>query len=93
MTSMDNHMHFRMSSDDKHLIEEAARLKGLKPNTYARQCLLAAAERDLAESGKQKLVLNEQDWTLFMSILSAPIKPNKNLKKAVDSYKRYFEES
>ncbi|MCE5316036.1 MAG: DUF1778 domain-containing protein [Parachlamydia sp.] len=79
-------MHFLISSHDKHLIEKAARLKGLKSTTYARQCLLAAAERDLPEFGKQKLVLNEQDWTLFMSILSAPIKPNKNLKKAFDSY-------
>jgi uncharacterized protein (DUF1778 family) len=89
--SMDNHMHFRMSSNDKQLIEEAAKLKGIKPNAYARQCLIAAAERDLAELSQQnRIVLNEEDWDVFMHMLQAPVAENKNLKRAMSSYKKYF---
>lgn len=40
---MNSHMNFRMSSNDKKIIETAARLKGFKPNTYARMKLLEIA--------------------------------------------------
>lgn len=45
--SMDSHMNLRMSSEDKLIIETAARLKGFKPNTYARIKLLEIAEKDI----------------------------------------------
>ena len=76
--SMDNHLNFRMSSHDKKMIETAAKLKGLKPNTYARQKLLAAAEKDIVEMSQlNTLILNPTDWEYFLTIMEAPSKSIK----------------
>lgn len=81
---MDSHMNFRMSSKDKSIIETAAKLKGLKPNTYARQKLLEIAEKDIAEMNQlNTLVLNESEWQQFMTIMEAPVQINENLKQAI----------
>lgn len=85
---MDSHMNFRMSSRDKKTVETAARLKGLKPNTYARQKLLENAERDISEAYQfNTLVLSDSDWERFLAVMEAPIQENENLKRAVNSYK------
>jgi len=87
--SMDSHMNFRMSLHDKRLIETAAKFKGLKPNTYARQRLLAIAENDIAEMNQSnRLILSEQDWEQFMTIMEAPIEQNTNLKKAIKNFNK-----
>ena len=88
--SMDSYMNFRMSSSDKMTIEKAALLKGLKPNTYARQKLLEIAEHDINElSQLNRLILNDKQWDQFMAVMEAPPqKINKNLKKAIQSYKK-----
>ncbi len=89
--SMDNHLNFRMSSHDKRIIETAARLKGLKPHTYARQKLLEAAEKDVAEMSQlNTLILNQVDWEFFLSIMEAPVQINQNLKKAVKNFHKAF---
>lgn len=91
---MDNHINFRMSSQDKRTIEMAAKLKGLKSNTYARQKLLEAAEKDIAETNQLNvLVLNQADWEIFLEIMNAPVRINKNLKKAVKNFQKAFEQS
>lgn len=90
--AMDSNMNFRMSSQDKSFLISVARLKGLKPNTYMRQVLLGAAERDLAELHlSNKMILEEKEWDHFMKILKAPSKENKNIKRAISSYKKMFE--
>jgi len=88
--SMDSNMNFRMSSLDKETVEKAALLKGLKPNTYARLKLVEMAERDIAELGQvNRLTLNDSQWDQFMTIMEAPLtKPNKNLKKAIQDFKK-----
>jgi uncharacterized protein (DUF1778 family) len=84
---MDSHMNFRMSSKDKEIIETAARLKGFKPNTYARMKLLEIAEKDIAEMGQlNTLILNERDWEQFVSIMEAPVQTNENLKRAIREF-------
>lgn len=89
--SMDSHLNFRMSSSDKRIIETAAKLKGLKPNTYARQKLLEAAEKDILEMSQlNSLILNSKDWETFLEIMEAPIQINPNLKKGVKSFKKMF---
>jgi uncharacterized protein (DUF1778 family) len=89
--SMDSHLNFRMSSHDKKMIETAAKLKGLKPNTYARQKLLEAAEKDIVEmSHLNTLVLNETDWEHFLAMMEAPIKMNPHLRKAVKNFQNKF---
>ncbi len=86
---MDSHLNFRMSSHDKKIVEAAAKLKGLKPNTYARQKLLEAAEKDITElSQLNTLVLSENDWKYFLEIMEAPIEINLNLKKAVKDFRK-----
>lgn len=90
--SMDSHMNFRMSSEDKRIIAAAAKLKGLKPNTYARQKLLEVAEKDIAEMHpKNNLVLDEKSWTQFIAVMEAPVKINKKLKKAIQDFEQMNE--
>lgn len=91
--NMDSHMNFRMSVGDKVIIETAAKLKGLKPNTYARQKLLEIAKKDITEMNQMNsLFLSEKDWEMFMEIMEAPIQVNNNLKNAVSHYNKMTKE-
>lgn len=88
---MDNHLNFRMSSYDKGIIQMAAKLKGLKPNTYARQKLVEIAEKDIIEmSPLNTLILSKEDWDFFVDIMEAPIEINEKLKNAIKDYKQNF---
>jgi uncharacterized protein (DUF1778 family) len=88
-SSFDSHMNFRMSARDKKIIETAAKLKGLKPNTYARQKLLEVAEKDIAEMSQMNtLILSDSDWKLFVEIMESPVKINKNLQNAIASFNK-----
>ena len=87
---MDSHLNFRMSSHDKRMIKTAAKLKGLKPNTYARQKLLEAAERDIVEMSQlNTLALNQADWEAFLAIMEMPVQINPHLKKAAMFYQKF----
>jgi uncharacterized protein (DUF1778 family) len=78
-----------MSVRDKKIIETAAKLKDLKPNTYAPQKLLEVAEKDIAEMSQiNTLILNNSEWEKFIEIMEAPIKINKNLKKAITKFNK-----
>lgn len=90
-SSMDSNLNFRMSSHDKQIIETAARLNGLKPNTYARQKLLEVAQKDISKLSKlNTLVTSETDWEFFIAIMEAPIIINQRLKKAVKHFNKKF---
>lgn len=87
--NMDSHMNFRMLADDKAIIEAAAYLKGLKPQTYARQKLVESAKKDIAEmSHSNTLILDSEGWEQFIAIMDAPIHVNKNLKAAVADFNK-----
>jgi uncharacterized protein (DUF1778 family) len=87
---MNSNLNFRLSSQDKLLIEHAAILAGLKSNTYAR--LLEAAERDIEElSNRNTLILNSDEWEQFTQILKALVKVNKHLKRAVAKFRKAFD--
>ena len=65
------------------------KFKGLEPNAYARQKLLEAAELDIAEAHQTNaLVLNQIEWREFMEIMESPVKINKNLKNAVNEFRK-----
>jgi uncharacterized protein (DUF1778 family) len=82
--NMDAHMNFRLFSHDKALIDAAASLAGLRPQTYARQKLLEIAQKDITEmSLSNSVVLQAEDWQHFIAIMEAPVKINENLKEAV----------
>ena len=89
---MDTHLNFRMSSHDKKIIETAAKLKGFKPNTYARQKLLQAAEDDIIEiKHLNTLIVSNDEWETFLTLMEAPIQTNANLKNAFKKFKEAFE--
>ncbi len=85
--NMDSQMNFRMLADDKAIIEAAAYLNGLKPQTYARQKLVEIAKQDVANSLSNTVVLDNKAWEQFVAIMEAPIEVNKNLKEAVVEFK------
>lgn len=92
MTNLNSHLNFRMSSHDKKLIEVAATLNGMKPQTYARQKILEAAEKDIIEKEHlNSIVMSNQDWECFMDVMKAPVIINKNLKNAVKKFKQLYE--
>ncbi len=91
--NMDSHMNFRMLADDKAIIEAAAYLTGLKPQTYARQRLVEIAKQDIAKSLSTTLVLDANGWDQFVAIMEAPIEVNKNLKEAVADFKNMMKQS
>ena len=85
--NLDSHMNFRMQAADKLLIEAAAALLGLRPQTYARQKLLEIAKKDIAEmSLSNTLLLDNKSWDEFMAIMEAPVRVNENLKSAVSYF-------
>lgn len=85
---MNAYINFPISAKDKKIIETAARLKGLKPNTYARQKLLESAKKDIAEMSQlNTLILSDKDWEQFMAIMEVPISINKNLKRAISHFR------
>lgn len=91
---MDTHMNFRMFAADKSIIEAAANLKGLKPQTYARQRLVEIAKKDVAEmSLSNTLVLDQKGWEQFIAIMDAPISMNKKLKAAVAEFNKTMKKS
>lgn len=86
---MDSQFNFRMSTDDRQLIEGAARFLGLKPNTYARKRLREAAHKDLEEALERRhLVLSEKEWDHFMAIIEAPIPHLPKLEAASRRFKQ-----
>lgn len=87
--NMDAHMNFRLFSHDKALIDAAASLAGLRPQTYARQKLLEIAQKEIAEmSLSNTVILKAEDWQRFVDIMEAPVSENKNLKEAVNHFNK-----
>jgi uncharacterized protein (DUF1778 family) len=85
--SMDTNMNFRLSSKDKKLVETAAKLRGVKLNTYVRQKLLEVAEKDIIEMNElNNVVLSESVWNQFLAVMEAPIEMNQNLIKAIEFF-------
>lgn len=89
-SALSDHMHFRIAPQEKLLVEQAAEVMGLKPNTYARQRLIEAAERDLeALMHEQRLVLSEEAWNQLVAIMEAPtVQENKKLTRAALRHKK-----
>lgn len=89
MGSLNSHMHFRIAAQEKQLVEQAAECLGMKPNTYARQRLIEAAERDIEVlSREQKLFLDEAAWNQLMAIMEQPCIENSHLRRAATRHKQ-----
>ena len=87
--ALTNHMHFRIAPQEKLLVEQAAEVLGLKPNTYARQRLIEAAERDLESlMNESRLILNDEAWNQLITIMEQPYRKNKKLTRAASRHKK-----
>lgn len=84
-----SHMHFRIAPEEKLLVEQAASVVGLKPNTYARQRLLEAANKDIeALRREQQLILDPDEWEALVRLLEQPHELNDKLLTAAKMYKK-----
>jgi len=79
-------LEMRLSSEEKDLVERAARIKGLDVSSFAVPTLLEAA-REIV--GRQSVtLLSDRDYRKFLQILDAHEEPAPKLKAAVKRLKK-----
>ena len=79
-------LEMRLSSEEKDLVERAARLKGLDVSSFAVPTLLEAA-REIV--GRQSVtLLSDRDFRKFLQILDAHEEPAPKLRAAVKRLKK-----
>lgn len=76
---------FRVAPEHKALIERAASAQGQTVSSFAIATLLKASEEALRSQTSR--TLSARDAQTFLSMLSAPAKPNAALKAAAKRYK------
>lgn len=82
----EDRVEFRTSHQEREQFEVAASFLGMNLSSFLR---MAALERSVEVLKKtQMMVLSNNDRDIFMSALEKPLKPNKNLKKALSEYKK-----
>ena len=82
---------FRVNVEDKSIIQRAADLRGIEPSAYIRSLILESAKKDIRESLQEtNIFLTSEEWEHFLNIMNAPVRLNKNLKKAFADYKKKY---
>jgi uncharacterized protein (DUF1778 family) len=76
-------LNLRASVAQKHILEEAARLKQTSVTEFVLQKACEAAQEILAEEGRIRL--SKQDWDAFRRALDAPPRRIPSLKKLLNS--------
>ncbi len=74
----ENRIEFRLPSDAKKTIEDAARLSNISLSSYILSVVLKQAKLDLEQN--EVISLNNKDRDLLMAALTNPPKPNDSLK-------------
>lgn len=82
----DARVDFRLSREQKRMIEQAATVTGQSLSDFAVANLVQAARRTIDEATVTRLSMRDRD--LFLDLLSADAKPNKALKTAADRYRK-----
>lgn len=80
---------FRVSAEQKELLERAASLKGLSVSSYLLSNSIEAATKDI--ESHEKLVLSDNDRDLFLSLMENPPEPNQALKSAMRRFQEEYE--
>lgn len=83
----DARLDFRLSSEAKQKIEQAALASGQSLSDFAASTLVREAEQVLERSAAT--VLSERDWELFVALLQNPPEPGQPLKQLVEAYKTH----
>ncbi len=74
----------RITLEHKELLEEAASLKGLSLSSYVVSNCLEIARKDI--ESHQKLVLDDEDRDLFLSLIENPPEPCAALRTAMKEF-------
>lgn len=76
---------FRLSDDQKRMIEQAATATGQSVSDFAIANLVQAARRTIDEVTVTRLSMRDRD--IFLNLIASEAEPNKALKVAADHYK------
>ena len=81
-------VNLRIDADSKKKLERAAAYAGSSLSDFVLTNALAAAGRMIEE--REKIVLSEADWEVFLDALEKPAKPNKRLRDALKRYEELY---
>ena len=79
-------LNLRVSSDQKHLLEQAAVVVGMSASGFVLEAALADAQAVLMQ--RQLLVLSQRDSQALDAALTEPPAPAEALRRAVQDYGR-----
>jgi uncharacterized protein (DUF1778 family) len=85
----DARLNFRLASDLKRTIEEAAALTGQTVSEFAVSTLVRNARKVIDE--RRRMELSRRDRELFVKLLDQEAKPNKALVAAARKYKKQLD--
>ncbi len=80
---------FRLDSEAKRVIEQAAALSGQTVKQFAVSTLLQSAEEVLER--RRTIHLSNRDRDLFLALLDSDEGPNQELREAAERFKRDFD--
>lgn len=84
----DDRLDFRLDSEAKRVIEQAAALSGQTVKQFAVSTLVQSAEEVLER--RRTVHLSNRDRDLFLAMLDADEGPNQVLREAAERFKRDF---
>lgn len=82
----DARLDFRLQSEHKRLIEQAAVASGQTLSEFALSSLIDAARETVDQATTTQL--NRRDREAFLALISADAEPNEALQAAADRYRR-----
>jgi uncharacterized protein (DUF1778 family) len=85
-TTRDARLDFRLSQENKRIIEQAASVTGQSVSDFAIAQLIQAARKAIEESTTTHLSLRDRD--LFMQLIESDAQPNQQLKAAAARYRK-----
>lgn len=77
---------FRLDTDAKEMIEQAAHLSGRSLSDFAISTLLQSAQEVL--DSHQTIRFSNRDFEAFLEVIEANREPNEALQRAAERYKR-----
>ena len=81
----------RLSAADKHLISEAAKIRGMSPTEFALKAALKASRKTVERM--KVLRFSKRDQVRLVEALMNPREPNDRLKKAAARHARTVKRS
>lgn len=86
VTIKEKRIEFRVSSETKSILEDAAKLANISLSSYILSVSLKQARLDLAKN--ETILLNNAERNRFIKTILNPPKPNTKLKKILNDIKK-----